>query len=414
MRILIVSQYFWPESFIINDVVGYLRKLGHTVSIATGKPNYPDGKIFTGYSEKGIQHEIFKSDIEVLRVPLRPRCGGTPREIVRNYLSFVVSGLRWFSSRLKGKKFDIILVYAPSPITMAIPAIWLKLRTGTPLAIWVQDLWPESLSATGFVKSRFILACTGLMVRGIYAFSDILLVQSRSFIEPVARYANRKKIIYYPNSSEDIQAGQHNSSLPQELIKYLEANFCLVFAGNIGTAQSVETLVEACVRLRKIPDFRLVVVGSGNMLSWLEQQKQSRALDNMHLVGRFPPHEMWPIFSRASALLVSLKKREIFSYTIPSKVQNYLAAGKPIIGALDGEGARIIEEAGAGLTSGAEDVEGLARNIEKLYQMNSKEREELGCSGRSYFLEHFEMQSQVDNLVNLLQRRLDSKGTERA
>jgi glycosyltransferase involved in cell wall biosynthesis len=191
------------------------------------------------------------------------------------------------------------------------------------------------------------------------------------------------------------------------LLAELENNFCLVFAGNLGTAQSVETLVEVADKLRGLSGLKIVLVGSGSMLSWIESQKQSRALDNLILAGRFPASEMPHFFSRAAGLLVTLKQNEAFSYTIPSKVQAYLAAGRPIIAALDGEGARIVQEAGAGLTSPAQDAEGMANSIEQLFRMTLEQRESLGQSGRAYYLEHFEMERQSQRLVELLHSRIN-------
>lgn len=407
MKLLIVSQYFWPESFIINDVVRKLVEQGHEVVVATGKPNYPDGKVYPGYSAKGIQHERYLGQVDVLRVPLWPRGKGGALNLILNYLSFAISGILYFPWLLRGYHFDAILVFGMSPVTQAIPAILLKRLKCAYLAVWVQDLWPESLSATGFIRNRLALRIVGWLVRGIYACTDTLLVQSKAFAAPVARYARVDKIVYYPNSYPD-KALQPIAStqVPAELLEELERNFCLVFAGNLGTAQSVETLVHAAERLKHLPDCKLVLVGSGSMLGWVEKQKAVKGLNNLILAGRFPPSEMPQFFSRAAGLLVTLKQEEIFAYTIPSKIQAYLAAGRPVIAALDGEGARVIDEAGAGLTCPAEDADGLARCIEQLFHMSSAEREELGRSGREYFLANFEMGRQCQRLVEILESRI--------
>lgn len=200
MRILVVSQYFWPESFVINDIVRILDEQGHFVVVATGKPNYPDGEVFDGYSAGGIQRERFTGRVDVLRVPLWPRGQGGAKGLILNYLSFVISGLIFLPGMLKGQKFDVILVFAPSPITQAIPAIFLKWLKRARLILWIQDLWPESLAATGFVRSPYLLKVFGWGVREIYRCCDKLLVQSQAFFKPVARYTDAEKIHYYPNS----------------------------------------------------------------------------------------------------------------------------------------------------------------------------------------------------------------------
>jgi glycosyltransferase involved in cell wall biosynthesis len=407
MKILVVSQYFWPESFIINDLVRSLADQGHTVQVLTGKPNYPEGVIFDGYSAAGYVEQRYESSVTVCRAPLRARGVSGAKNLFLNYLSFVFNGLKFYPRAVKGKYFDAIFVFAPSPITTVIPAIYLKWKLKSHLAVWVQDLWPESLSATGFVNNKFALRLVGYMVKGIYSFADTLLVQSQAFRAPVSKYASSDKVIYYPNSYQELPSDLQETRIPHELLAELDEHFCLVFAGNLGVAQSVETIVEVAEKLRHLEGLRIVLVGSGSMSNWLESQKKSRKLDNLVLAGRFPASEMPHFFSRAEGLLVTLKQDEAFSYTIPSKVQAYLAAGRPIIAALDGEGARIIEEAKAGFTSAAQDSDGLASRIEQLFHMGSHERERMGRLGREYYLEHFEMGRQSQRLVEILSNRIN-------
>ncbi|MDH4607316.1 glycosyltransferase family 4 protein [Pseudomonas sp. BN102] len=405
MKFLLVSQYFWPESFIINDLVRKLVEQGHEVVVATGKPNYPNGDVFPGYTAKGIQRERFAESVELLRVPLWPRGQGGALNLALNYLSFVATGLLCLPWLLRGRKFDAILVFAPSPITQVIPAILLKWLKRAHLAVWVQDLWPESLAATGFVRNPKVLKAVGWMVRGIYACCDTLLIQSRAFADPVARYARREKLVYYPNSIAAEPAVDTAETVPDELCRELEQSFSVVFAGNIGTAQAIETLVGAAELLRAEEGLRLVLVGSGSKLDWVRERKQALKLDNLTLAGRFPMSTMPHIFERASALLVSLRDEEIFAYTIPSKVQAYLAAGRPVIASLRGEGARVVEEAGAGRICEPENARALADSILALKAMTPAEREAAGRSGRAYFNEHFDMDRQVKRLVEILGSR---------
>jgi glycosyltransferase involved in cell wall biosynthesis len=321
--------------------------------------------------------------------------------------------MRFFPAAVKNEHYDAILVFAPSPITMAIPAIYLKWKLKTHLAIWVQDLWPESLSATGFIKNRFLLALVRLLVRGIYSQADTLLVQSEGFIKPVSRYADVEKIIYYPNSYKDECLGVdqdithlNDNALPINLTNLLEQFFCVTFTGNLGTAQSLETIVDAAAKLKYLPNLRIVLVGSGALSDWLLEQKVNRKLDNLVLAGRFPSEMMSQIFMRSEALLVTLRKEETFKYTIPSKIQAYLASGRPIIAALDGEGAKVVKKAGAGLTCGAEDVDGLVSCIERLCNMTDLEKHKMSELGRNYYLEHFEMDLQAKNLIDILSNRI--------
>lgn len=408
LKIALVTQYFWPESFSINDLVESLVAQGHTVEVFTGKPNYPEGNIFPGYQAEGASEDLFAGTVPVHRAPLRPRGPGGASNLVRNYLSFVWNGLRHFPRQAKGKSFDVIFVFSLSPITAAIPAIYLKWRLRKPMAMWVLDLWPESLSATGFIKNKFILAGIGLMVRAIYASAGLIMVQSRPFIDAVARYANRNKLVYYPNCSRDMPlALPAETQVPRALLDELEAKFCVLFAGNLGTAQAVETLMAAAGQLKHLPDVRLVLVGSGSMSGWLAEEKQRLGLDNVILAGRYPANEMPQFLSRAQGLIVSLKRSETYAQTVPAKIQSYLSAGRPVIASIDGEGARVVEEAGAGLICPAEDATRLAQCIEQLHDMPPEARASMGAKGRAYFLEHFELNKQAERLAELLQQLID-------
>ncbi|WP_434458544.1 glycosyltransferase family 4 protein [Stutzerimonas urumqiensis] len=400
-----LSQYFWPETFIVNDLVRKLAEQGHEVTVATAKPNYPGGDIFDGYKAWGVQRERFADGVDVLRIPLWPRGRGNYKNLVLNYLSFVVAGLFLLPWLLRGRKFDSIVVFAMSPITQVIPAIPLKWLKRAHLAAWIQDLWPESLSATGFVHNPLALRMVGWMVKGIYRCCDTLLLQSHAFFEPVARYACRGKLVYYPNSIALRSENTVQPEVPAQLIEVLRENFCVVFAGNIGIAQSIETVVEAAELLRQNSKVKFVLVGSGSRLEWVKERKNQLGLDNVMLAGRFPMEVMPQIFEHSSVLLVSLKDEEIFSYTIPSKVQAYLAAGKPIIASLRGEGARVIEEAGAGKACEPENARALSEGILSLMSLSPGERKEMGRAGQSYFYEHFDMDCQAERLVAILKSR---------
>ncbi|KYP11457.1 MAG: glycosyltransferase WbuB [Limnobacter sp. CACIAM 66H1] len=401
MRILIVTQYFWPESFMINEVVKALVKQGHQVVVATGKPNYPDGNIFPGYRANGVQRELFGEQTLIVRVPTWPRKHGGAKNLILNYLVFVFAGMFCLPWALRGLKFDAILVYAPSPITQTIPAILLKWIKRAPLALWVQDLWPESLQATGFVRNKKALTAVGYMVYWIYKGCDLLLAQSKAFIAPLNKYANLSKIRYQPNSFPE-QSTEALVDGPAALLATLENRFCVVFAGNLGQVQALDCVIDAAELLKDHPDISIVLVGSGSKSEWLAQQKRERGLDNLELPGRFPMQTMPSIFNRAGALLVSLEDDPIFELTIPSKVQAYLAAGKPVLASLNGEGAQVVLEAKAGLASPAGDSAALAANILKIKQMPSDERDTLGRQGKLYFLEYFETESQARHLAETL------------
>ncbi len=399
MRVLIVSQYFWPESFRINDIARTLQEKGVEVEVLTGKPNYPHGKVFSGYRAWGCQREDYQG-ININRIPLVVRGRGGLR-LMLNYLSFIMSGLLFAPWLLRQKRFDVIFVYAPSPILQAIPAIFLGWLKGCPVVLWVQDLWPESLSATGHVKNRKVLKLVEWVVRFIYRHVDLLLVQSHAFETSVRALASDTPIIYYPNSVDDTFAQPAIGGLPA--VVGLDQGFSVMFAGNIGTAQAVEVIVDAAALLKAHSDIHFVVLGEGSRWEWMKQEVQRRGLSNLHLPGRFPVETMPGFMQNASALLVTLADREIFKATIPSKVQAYLAAGRPILACLNGEGADLVVEAGAGLAVPAEDAQALAEAVLRLSRMPKQELDAMGERGRLYCAQHFSHNKLVDQLVVHLQ-----------
>lgn len=398
MRVLLVSQYFWPEDFRINDVVVGLLARGIQVDVLTGKPNYPEGKIASGYRIWGCQHESW-TGAEVFRVPLYPRGHGGALRLAANYLSFAFFGSVLGPWLLRRRSYDVIFVYGPSPILLAIPAVvmsWIKRR---PVILWVQDLWPESLEATGYVKSRWILQAVGSMVRWIYRQTDLLLVQSKAFIAPVATMAPGKQVIYYPNSVDSMFARPADPKVELPTVPQLEAGFSVLFAGNVGAAQDMDVIVDAAELLAEHADIQFVVLGQGSRSDWMREELGARGLGNVHLAGRFPVNTMPGLMQKADVLLVTLADKPIFAQTVPNKVQAYLASGRPIIACLNGEGARLVQDAGAGISVAAGDAVSLAEAILNLYRMTEAERDDLGANARRYYLEYFEHDRLVDVLM---------------
>lgn len=395
MKVLIVSQYFWPESFRINDVATTLQKKGIEVEVLTGKPNYPRGNIFPGYRVCGVQQEDFNG-VAITRVPIVPR-GCNKIQLALNYLSFILSGLLLAPWRFRGKQYDVIFVFGMSPILQAIPALLLARVKRRPVVLWIQDLWPESLSATGHVKNRLIIKLVEWIVRYIYRHSDLLLVQSPAFEAPVRALASDlTPIHYYPNSVDDTFL---TSAVCPPQVQGLGNGFSVMFAGNIGVAQAVEVIVEAARLLKGEANIHFVILGEGSRWEWMRQEAEKYGLVNLHLPGRFPVETMPGFMQQASALLVTLADRKIFSATIPSKVQAYLAAGRPILACLNGEGAKLVVEAGAGLAIPAENGSALAEAIMDLYSMPQAEREAMGARGRIYYSEHFSHDKLIDQLI---------------
>jgi len=406
VRVLIVSQYFWPESFRINDVVRDLQEKSVEVEILTGKPNYPDGEFFSGYKGCGVQKEIWQG-ITIYRIPILPRGSKSGLKLILNYLSFVLSGLLIAPWLLRKKQYDVIFVYAPSPIFQAIPASFLGWLKGGAVVLWVQDLWPQSAEATGYVKSAWVLKLLEKLVRFTYSHTDLLLVQSKAFVEPVSKLAPNIPIAYFPNSVEKEFYSPQVIHVPK--VESLQSGFTVLFAGNIGSAQSMETIVAAAERLNVYPEIKIVILGSGSKEDWVAQQVIDKKITNLYLEGRFPVETMPVLMRQASALLVTLTNQPIFELTIPSKIQAYLAVGKPVIACLNGEGARLITEANAGVAVRAEDDEGLAQAIIKLYQMSEAERVQMGMNGRAYFKQHFDEEMLTAQLIKHFETLIGKK-----
>ena len=406
MRVLVVSQYFWPEGFRINEVSKTLVEKGLYVDVLTGKPNYPEGKIFEGYRVGGFQRQQY-CGANISRVPLFPRGKTSRLRLAFNYLSFIFSGLIFGPWLKRGRNYDVIFVYGLSPILQALPALFLGWLKRAPVVIWVQDLWPESLSATGYVSNRCVLWAVEQLVRFIYRHADLLLVQSNAFVEPVSALASTTPVRYYPNSVDMSFAVSTTGSSTK--VKGLEHGFSVMFAGNIGAAQGVGVIVDAATLLREYEDIHFVVLGDGSSREWMLQTMAARDLKNLHLPGRFPVETMPGFMNKASALLVTLADRPIFAATVPNKVQAYLAAGKPIIASMPGEGARLVKEAGAGLSVEAENSKELAEAVLKLYRMSEVERNKMGENGRSYFYKQFEHDQLVNQLIDELQGVVNKK-----
>jgi glycosyltransferase involved in cell wall biosynthesis len=379
VRLLVVTQYFWPENFRINDLVEGLVSRGHQVTVLTGKPNYPDGKVFTDFLANPDAFHLYKG-AQIIRVPMLVRGRGN-LQLMLNYLLFALSASVIGPWRLRGQKFDAIFAYEPSPITVGIPAALLRAVKGAPLAFWVLDLWPDSLEAIGVVRSKIVLSLVGKLVSAIYKRCDLILAQSRSFIPKITQYAgNSARVEYFPSWAESTLNITNVKPAPEVPLK--DGAFDVLFAGNIGDAQDFPAILAAAELLKGYPDIRWLVVGDGRKAGWVADQIQLRGLQsNVLLLGHYAIDRMPSFFMHADALLVSLRDEPIFALTIPGKLQAYLVTGKPILAMLNGEGADIVERGQVGLCCQAGDYQSLAKAVLRVYQMPVEDRQAMGTNG---------------------------------
>jgi glycosyltransferase involved in cell wall biosynthesis len=391
---LIVSQYFWPENFRINDLAQELVVRGHSVTVLTGVPNYPRGQIFDDFRRDPQTYSTYES-VEIVRVPLFPRGSGGVR-LLLNYISFSLFASTLGPWKLRGKGFDVVLTCQLSPVTVGLPGALIAWVKNAPMAMWVLDLWPDTLSAIGVVKSPRLLAYVGKFVGFIYRRCDLILAQSKSFIPKIQSLAgSRIPVAYFPSWAEEIFKNVGTTSAPEVPIK--EDTFNVMFAGNVGEAQDFSCILAAAELLKNYTNIRWLIVGDGRLTGWVQGQIKLRGLDDsVLLLGRHPVERMPEFFAHADAMLVTLTDQEIFSMTIPGKLQSYLAAGVPIVAALNGEGAEVIRLANAGFTCPAGDSSELAAIVLKMSEVSLTDRQEMGKNGMEYSQREFDRHRVID------------------
>lgn len=399
MKILIVTQYFFPENFKSNDLAFEMKRRGHDVTVLTGLPNYPSGTISEGYGFfKNTKQNI--EGVKVVRSWLLPRGKGGGVRIFLNYFSWA------FFASIKAvglgisNKYDAIIVHEPSPITQFYPAWVVKKLSNSPVYFWVLDLWPESLQVAGGINNSFILGIFKKMVVSFYKASKTILISSKGFEKSILEKGDFKtKIEYFPNWGEDtISAGDKNYDIP-----VLREGFKVMFAGNIGESQDMEAIMQSALLLKDNLDIQFVIVGDGRKMPFVKEfVEQNRLEKTVSILGRYPLEAMATFFDRADVMLVSLKDDPIFNLTVPAKMQAYMSAGKPILAMLNGDGADLIEEAKCGKTVNAGDYSKLVDGILELYKLNDVELEKMSNNSKDFYSQYFTLKGCIDNLERII------------
>lgn len=392
MKILYLSQYFFPEQFLNNAVARALVEGGHDVTVVCCVPNYPSGRMFDGYSNRSRTREKWHG-IDVWRVLTVPR-GKSSIQLLLNYLVYPVAAawrILWLGRERRG---DVSFVSMPSPLLQALAGIFAKRLWGIPTVYWVQDIWPESAIITLGIRNRFLVRALEAICGWIYRQADLILVQSDGFHDAIARFGvNRSRIATLPNCAPALFETSGDPEIPEHIRTLIPADRrVLMFAGNIGDSQDFETIIAAARLLPSQSDLLIAVVGSGRAEARVRRMAADEGVaDRFLFLGRHPENDMPAFFACADAMLVSLRDEPIFELTIPSKVQAYLAAARPILASLSGEAAATVRLSGAGIVAPPSSPQELRRAMIEISAKPASELRDMGQAGRIFYDRHFSL-----------------------
>lgn len=411
MKVIIFTNHFYPEGFKVNDVAFDLSERGWNVKVITGIPNYPGGRFYSGYGFFKRRKEVING-VKVIHMPLVPRGNGSRFRLILNYCSFLffVSIYAFYIG--VRERFDCILVHHTSPITIGIPAIIVKKFQRIKLIFWNLDLWPESVVAAGKINNQIVNTILLKLVRLIYKNADTILISSKGFTSSIVeKGVPGDKLVYFPNWAEDcfIEGfkGINDLNVLNDVDDYITSalpeGFKVMFAGNIGEAQDFHNILSAA-ELLKDTNIKWVIIGDGRKRGWIENEVKKRRLKNsVFLLGRYPIEKIPYFFHHADVLFFSLKDEFIFSLTVPAKVQAYMASGKPIIAMVNGEAARLIEEAGCGASCHAGNYKDLAKKVLSLSKLTAQELKILSDNARKFYTYNFDKKTNLDNLASIIE-----------
>lgn len=400
-HILVVSQYFHPENFRINDICIEWIKRGYKVTVITGIPNYPRGKFFKGYGLFKNRKENFQG-ISIIRIPIIPR-GNLTITLALNYLSFVVSGWLWKTfTRIKA---DIVFNFEVSPMTQALPAIWYAQRKKIPSYVYIQDLWPDNVEVIGGVQNKRILKFIEEITKNIYNQATKLLVTSQSFRNAlISRGVSKNKIVYWPQYAE-------NYSLTKTIENYHEDYFKIMFTGNIGDAQGLEILPKVASILTQdgyLDRIRFILIGEGRKKENLKSLIKSLKVEEMFIFeSQKPSNEIHSYLSKADVAFISFADNELFRMTIPAKLQTYLVCAKPILAVAKGETKKILEEAKNGYCSNPGDIKALYENIIKFLNSDDIAMSIFETNSKFYAEKNFNKKKLMDQFDQILELEIN-------
>ena len=395
-HILVISQYFYPEQFRINDICTEWVKRGYKVTVVTGIPNYPHGKYYKGYGFLKRRKETYNG-ITIIRIPLIPR-GHNSIMLVLNYLSFVVSGFIW--GILTKIRADFVFIYEVSPMTQALPGVWYAKKRKIPCYLYVQDLWPENVEIMTGIKNNLIIGSIGKMVDYLYSRCTKIFTTSNSFIRSInERGVPKEKLEYWPQYAEDFYIPLNRKSIPEIPD---DGAFNIIFTGNIGNAQGLDILPKAATLLKEkklTRNIRFNLVGDGRYKNELIDIINKDDVTYMFNFSSKQPAVRIPEFIAAcDVAFLSLTNSRLFAMTIPAKLQSYMACGIPIIASADGETNKIINEAKAGVCCPAGDYKKLAEIIVEMSDMSANQLSRLGIKAKEYSNKYFNKEQLLNKM----------------
>ena len=403
MKLLFVSQHFYPEAFRINDICFSLAERGHDVTVLTGLPNYPEGKIYPGY-DHGKNRDQYINGVHIIRCSLIGR-GKNILQFGLNYLWFAISGMK--KAEQLDEKYDLVFSYQTSPVTMVWPAIKVKEIQGIPLIIHCLDQWPISITAGPFRKESLAYRFFYNLSVNTYNKADLITITSQSF----EKYFNNELglstekygLKYWPQYAEDTY---------QDCDVVRNGKYDVLYAGNIGPAADVETIVKAAVILKDNTNIHFHIVGDGMNRENCEKICKDHSLTNVTFYGSHPVEEMKKYYSIADAFLITMKDNPVVNYTLPAKMQSYMLAGKPVLGATNGETQRVISEAECGICVDSGDFKGLA---EIILDASKDELDTLhrGENAREYYQSHFNKEKLLSQLEKIMENLIQKNGGKR-
>lgn len=399
-RVLLVTQYFYPENFKSNDIAFELAKKGYKVDVLTGIPNYPEGKYYNGYNIFSKRIEKI-NDVRIFRALQTPRGKNSGSLLILNYLTYAFFASFWAFFLSFFRKYDCIIVHEPSPITQGIPAIIVKKIQSIPLYFWVLDIWPDAIISSGGIKNKKIIHFVDLLVKFLYKNSNKILISSKGFKDLImAKGINEDKIEYFPNWSDDILKMSENYNIPK-----LPEGFIIMLAGNLGKPQNLEMLMKAIIELKDINELKWVFIGDGSKKEWLDKFIKENSLEKVAFTyGRYPFEAIPAFYKKANAMLLTLKgEYPHLKAVVPARLQSYMASKKPIIAMIDGGGAELINESNCGYSVSCNDYIGLAEIIRNKILPNKTDFEKLGLNGRIYYEANFHINSCIKNLCRIIE-----------